>query len=328
MDRHWDVNGAASAPAVPVNVLGPNVYPQAGVSPSMPGPWWFHMVTEEMRSVISAAGLTPDRADLTQLVEAIDLLITAAAPQPASIQGVFKNLQASATGTNATVTVSADEIAVESTANAYKTLRGVALSINSAAAGANGLDTGVLAASTWYSVWVIWNGTTTAGLLSLSETAPTLPSGYTHKARVGWIRTDGTANKYPRGFKQYGKTVRYVVAAGSNVPASPSMAAGVAGNYITPTWVAISVSSFVPPTATKISILANQVSGGSNGFIVAPNASYGTFNSTTNPPPVALTGGSVVGLLDTSEIALESANIYWASNAAGGYLFCNGWEDS
>jgi len=124
----------------------------------------------------------------------------------ASIQGSFKNLQASATGLSANVTVTADEITVENASNAYQTLRAVNLIIAGTASGAaNGLDAGALAISTWYSVWVIWNGVTTAGLLSLSATAPTLPAGYTHKARVGWIRTDGTANKYPLGFKQYGR---------------------------------------------------------------------------------------------------------------------------
>lgn len=71
MDRHWDANGAAIAPAAPINVLGSNVYPQAGVAPSEPGPWWFHMLTEELRSMIVAGGLTPDRVTLDQLSRAV-----------------------------------------------------------------------------------------------------------------------------------------------------------------------------------------------------------------------------------------------------------------
>lgn len=71
MDRHWDASGAAAAPAAPVNILGPNVYPQGGASPSEPGPWWFHMITEELRAVLVAAGETPDRGTLNQLVTAM-----------------------------------------------------------------------------------------------------------------------------------------------------------------------------------------------------------------------------------------------------------------
>jgi len=58
------------------------------------------------------------------------------------------------------------------------------------------LDTGSEAANTWYSLWAIHNPTTvtTAGLLSTSATAPTMPSGYTKKRRVGWIRNDASSN--------------------------------------------------------------------------------------------------------------------------------------
>lgn len=75
MDRHWDANGAAGAPAAPVNVLGPNVYPQGGFAPSEPGPWWYHMITEEIRKVITDAAMTPDRSDPTQLSAAIQRMI-------------------------------------------------------------------------------------------------------------------------------------------------------------------------------------------------------------------------------------------------------------
>lgn len=246
----------------------------------------------------------------------------------ASIQGAFKNLTASATGANATVSVSADEIAVEDSGNTYKTLRAVALSINSAASGANGLDTGVLAASTWYSVWAIFNPTTatTAGLLSLSATAPTMPSGYTMRARIGWIRTDGTANKYPLSFLQSGRRVQYKVAAGSNVAALPQMASGAAGNNTAPTWVAIDTSSFVPPTAGGIRFFSRYVGVG-YGTIVAPSNVYGNVSS-ANPPPFVVNGGDANGSGAQGEFVLESSNIYWASPGASGLLTCIGWEDA
>lgn len=75
-------------------------------------------------------------------------------------------------------------------------LTSVNLTIDLTASGANGLDTGVEAVSTWYSVWVIYNPTTstTAGLFSTSATAPTMPAGYTLKRLVGWARNDGSGN--------------------------------------------------------------------------------------------------------------------------------------
>jgi hypothetical protein len=240
----------------------------------------------------------------------------------ASIQGAFKNLQASATGLSANVSVTADEIAVESAANAYQTLRAVNLTIASTSSGvANGLDTGALAGSTWYSVWVIWNGTTTAGLLSLSSTAPTMPAGYTHKARVGWIRTDGTANKYPLSFKQQGRKVQYVTASGTNVASLPMMASGTGiGALGTPTWVAVAWSAFLPPTAARIQVIAtNQTS---NQVSVVPNSNFGAVGSSTNPPPTSYFGNGLF------EFELESSNIYWANQGTTSYMTCLGWEDN
>lgn len=244
------------------------------------------------------------------------------------IQGAFKNLQSSATGTSASVSVSYDEIALEDGSNAYVTARSGSLTINSAGSGANGLDTGTLAASTWYSVWVIRKPDgTTAGLISLSATAPTMPSGYTFKARVGWIRTDGTGNKYPLSFVQFGRRIQYKVASGSNVTGLPQMASGAAGSATVPTWVAIGVGSFVPSTATsiKVAIAINA----SMAMILAPNNSYGNHTSSTAPPPY-IYGNTSVNYPNsvTLDISLESQNIYWGNSGAGAIVSCYGWEDS
>ena len=235
----------------------------------------------------------------------------------------FKNLQASATGLSATVTVSADEVSMANTANFYITSRAVSLSINSATSGSNGLDTGTIAASTWYSVWVISNGATTAGLLSTSATAPTMPSGYTFKARVGWIRTDGTGNKYPLSFKQYGRQIQYVVAAGSNVTGVPILLSGSTGDPTTPTWTAVGVSTVVPSTAAQISLGLNGLAAVS--AIVAPNNSYGGRTSTTNPP--TMVHDATASITTCVSMVLESANIYAASSGTI-QVWASGWTDN
>jgi len=240
------------------------------------------------------------------------------------IQGASKNLLALSTGINANVSITADTVIVENTGGAYLNLENVNVTIDTAAAvGVNSLDTGILAGSTWYSTWIIWNGTTIAGLASLSATAPTMPAGYTHKARVGWIRTDGTANKYPLSFKQQGKRANYVVVSGSNVPNLPIMASGINGSQTTPTWVAVAIGAYVPPTAGQIGInLYSQ-----NAVIVAPNNAYGAIASTTNPPYASMSGAASGSTLPFF-MGIESANIYWASNAASGVLATSGWEDN
>jgi hypothetical protein len=60
--------------------------------------------------------------------------------------------------------------------------------------GANGLDTGSLANATWYHAFVIAKTDGTQALLaSTSLAAPTMPSGYTLKRRIGSFLTDGSA---------------------------------------------------------------------------------------------------------------------------------------
>lgn len=252
----------------------------------------------------------------------------------ASIQGQFKNLQVSATGLSANVSVTCAEIAVESDDNAYQTLRSVNLTIAGTSVGANALDAGTIAASTWYSLWVIRNGTTTAGLMSLSATAPTLPGGYTHKARVGWIRTDASGNKYPLAFVQLGPHVQYKVASGSNLTALPVAASGVIGTWsaTAPTYAAVSLVNFLPSTSAKVRlVIAGRYGSATQSNVnVAPNASYSGVGS-SNVPPAALSiaGGGVTGLdVALCEMVLESTNVYACSQSSGGAVLVSGWEDN
>ena len=166
-----------------------------------------------------------------------------------------------------------------------------------------------------------------AALLSLSATAPTMPTGYTYKARVGWTRTaTGSAVLLP--IQQNGRTARYTVG-GANLSALPLMTSGAAGSTSVPTWIAVPVAGFVPTTAQRIGVLAY----GDNAIVmVAPNQSYGAFSGTpTNPAPIviyATVGSSSLDMLLESTTQSYGANIYWASSTAAAYLFCTGWEDN
>jgi hypothetical protein len=72
--------------------------------------------------------------------------------------------------------------------------------------GANGLDTGSPANTTWYYVFAIGkrDGSAQAGLASASSSSPTMPAGYQYKRRIGAFRTDGSAHIL--SFKQLGDT--------------------------------------------------------------------------------------------------------------------------
>ena len=240
------------------------------------------------------------------------------------IAGTFSNLKASATGTNATVTVTADAICLKNSSNEQVVLNAVSVAPSLAASGANGLDTGASAVSTWYYVWVIWNGTIASGLLSLSATSPTMPVGYTHKAMISVVRSDSTANKFPISFIQVGDDWQYKPEAGSNlVGAAPLAASGTAGSVTTPTYVAVSVSNYVPQIATSVDVQIS-LSAANGNVIAAPSEQYTTpaavFMRLANPAATAAANSS------TRRMVLESTSIYWASNASDGGLYISGFK--
>lgn len=65
----------------------------------------------------------------------------------------------------------------------------------SAGSAAGGLDTGTIAASTWYHVYIIRRPDTGVcdALISLSASSPTLPTNYTQYRRIGSILTNGSS---------------------------------------------------------------------------------------------------------------------------------------
>lgn len=208
--------------------------------------------------------------------------------------------------------INADEIVLEdANASAWR-VSAVALTVDATVVGANGIDAGALGASTWYSIWVIANPTTNtaAGLVSTSATTPTLPSGYTFKARVGWMRTDGSSHFLKT--LQMGRKARYsgtlpTITSGTNAGA------------------AISVVNFIPSTAPAIVVvLFGTIPAGTEISVGATSA--------TSPALAAaadLTGAGNIIAQSTVEILLEATSVYYTSGSgAGPGIACYGWEDN
>ena len=93
-------------------------------------------------------------------------------------------------------------MAADSTTTAFITLASATTKTTSAWAsgtGNGGLDTGTIAANTWYHVFGISQaaGANPDVLFSLSATAPTMPSTYPLFRRIGSQRTDGSSHWMP-----------------------------------------------------------------------------------------------------------------------------------
>lgn len=247
---------------------------------------------------------------------------------PFAPPAAFKNLSIKV-ATNTTVTVAADYV-VTTDGTAFQTTA-VSSTINMATTGADALDTGTIASATWYAIWVVAKSDgTTKCVASTSSSAPTMPSGYTYKARIGWVRTaSGSAQLI--GTWQFGRKVRYVVGL-AQCTALPQMISASSGSISVPTWTSVAVASYVPTTASVIAISLQAVGAAStSGAMAAPNSSYGAYNSTTNAPPLSITnaGASGITMSAQGDFIIESSNIYYASNLNSfTALYCCGWEDN
>lgn len=76
--------------------------------------------------------------------------------------------------------------------------------------GNGALDTGTIANSTWYHVWLVQRSDTGVVdvLISLSASSPTMPTNYDRKRRIGSIKT--TSSGSWRAFKQRGDLFEWV----------------------------------------------------------------------------------------------------------------------
>lgn len=83
MDNIWLSGVSDTAPEYSSEFL--SGYPQAGSSPTEPGPWWFHMITMELYNAIAAGGVTPDGSAVNQLATIIATLVSGQSTLAASI---------------------------------------------------------------------------------------------------------------------------------------------------------------------------------------------------------------------------------------------------
>lgn len=113
-------------------------------------------------------------------------------------RGWIDGLQMSTDAVN-TVTVTAGQATADDGSYVMNLSSSLAKLLSSAWAvgtGNGGLDTGAEAANTWYHVWLIARSDTGVvdALLSTSATAPTMPTNYDKKRRIGSIRNNASSN--------------------------------------------------------------------------------------------------------------------------------------
>lgn len=106
----------------------------------------------------------------------------------------ISNLEITVTG-NTAATVAAGR--ARNSTNENDIILSATATLDAASNGLNGLDTGTLAASTVYALYVIGDSglTNDAGIiLSASQTSPTLPFGYDMFRKIGFLTTDSSVH--------------------------------------------------------------------------------------------------------------------------------------
>lgn len=157
-----------------------------------------HTTGNESKTGVLTFVNSPVVPTATNLNEAVNKgQLDVAIASSVALRGYIAGLILSTAGASSTFAVSAG-VATNSTAAALMNLSASMTKTTSdfAAGNANGaLDTGAIANNTAYSAFLIRNPTSSAVdiLVSLSATAPTMPSGFTQFRRIGSMITNGSA---------------------------------------------------------------------------------------------------------------------------------------
>jgi hypothetical protein len=258
-------------------------------------------------------------ADITALNALTGPLTVAQAPGtglPGATVLVITN-----SGTTA-LTVNAAQAVVANASGLLQYGAGISLTLALNTTGVNGLDTGALAASTTYYLYLIGNGSTIASLASLSPSAPTLPGGYTYSVRIGaWYSNTlsqlTTGRIAGRQFSLQQRATTNLVA-GSFQETGNIIGSCNNGPVATDT-MALTTFTALPPTAIAASIMLT-----SNGSSAAV-ANYGPSTRTEQESIVASTGPYSI----RAEVVIAASQQVWAcSGGTSHFMTVVAWIDS
>lgn len=208
--------------------------------------------------------------------------------------------------------ITADEVVMPDATGKYVRHTNVNVTVDSSITGAGGRQTGLtLAASTWYGLFLISNGTAIAGLMagSANEGITTFPSGYSFYMRVGSVKTH-TDNTLLRS-GQNDKVGFWMPTTGTTLTLYPNL--GTTGTYAALAW-----GAWAPPTISELDVAPRAGSGGNNILYVGENSVDSR----------AIGGGwQGVGFPSSPSVRIPVTGPNYYSQATAGNCIC-GWVDS
>jgi len=239
--------------------------------------------------------------------------ITSVPAQPNVKNVVVKNTVATPASQ---VDIDADNLWVEG----YD-LTSINLTVDITNSGANGLDTGSEANSTWYYLYAIYDptGDNTAGLLSVSATSPTLPGDYTKKRLVAAVRNDGGGDFILFKAVSYGYMMENCFEEQVTIKDN---------SFTASVWTSLSITAYFPSSITKhikvgfsnndgLIAVSHRSDGFGGGYIFGTDT-----GSASDVGSVFPSARDYIGTLD----CLYADSIYYFTNATGSTLLAVGYK--
>lgn len=170
------------------------------------------------------------------------------------------------------IDITAKELVMRSAAGNYRFATSfsqtVALDIYSGGSTPNGRDFATEAASTWYYVHAISDGTNDRGLFSASADSPTLPTGYLYSALLGAVRNDAGSNLIR--FSQRGNrvmTTQFSSVGAAQLPMTGGVDFTAVVIGVAHAWQNVDISKCVPPgIAASVQGFMGGIGATNHGF--------------------------------------------------------------
>jgi hypothetical protein len=242
---------------------------------------------------------------------------------PAIMRSYLAGLTLSTAGSSATFGVAAG-VAADSTNAGIMTLGSAYTKTTSAWAlgtGNGALDTGSIAANTWYHAYLIQRTDTGVVdlLVSLSASAPTMPSGYTLFRRIGSMKTDGSSHWLQ--FVQFGDEFLW---------SAPIQELNGAATPITPSLFTLGGV----PAGVQVQARVRGYILSSSGLVVvmfqSPDEASAAVNSPYGNADMVATSTGTYSSANLIIRTSTSGQVRWIANSvsANAYMVTYGWFDS
>ncbi|NIF39559.1 hypothetical protein F3J14_01285 [Burkholderia sp. Tr-862] len=255
-------------------------------------------------------------------------LKTAVQAQSAAVIGQSRNLVMSVGAASANATLTADEIVVGTAPGGKKYVLGpFSKTINLAATGAGGMDTGSAPASGYVALYAIYSPTKAAqhasdpitypdnGMALLAKNATSavqtnvysganMPSGYTASALVSVWPTNSSSQ-----FVVGDQTDRLISLPYASIASTLSPI---------PTLTAMNISPFAPPNARSVGGLMNIATTNSSNSTIAIASRASSVGQQSTSCSGTSAGGLLAGSAFSNLAVLTPQTIYWSASAASG----------